>query len=191
MQKPVRRIALLVIVVLLLCLSLLLGRRYEIHDNQVTEEVFSMNTQGISINELKAKALGHNDTVAYNILSTAYLDFTPGEFLPIALEMANENDYSKAYFDVYSTLSDMQNLTEDSSVDEWQKWNMRIKGLALEYLLLAADRNHAQSKQTLKTYFIEGGKLHPILLEFENLNTKYAELLKAIKNNNKLLPTTE
>lgn len=95
----------------------------------------TMNTPDEPIDTLLARALDRGDTSAYYDLKIAYLDYRTGEFLPIALIMANKNQYPNAYYDVYSTLCAIEGISASDSISEWQKWNASLRQMALDNLL--------------------------------------------------------
>ena len=64
----------------------------------------SINEPSKAINELKKLVLEEGDIDAYEVLETAYLDESPGEFLPYALVMANKYNYPRGHYDVYENL---------------------------------------------------------------------------------------
>jgi len=143
-----------------------------------------MNDTGIPIYNLKRDALGKGDIGAYQNLSTEYLDYSTEEFLPIALEMANRHNYPVAYFDVYFTLTRIENLHEDSnSIEDWENWNPKMKRLAFEYLLAGAELKHEQSIEILQDYFLKNKRLSKILNSQSDLIKTYSKTLEKIKSN--------
>ena len=158
----------------------LFGRYFERHKD---DDVRSMNDLGISIPETSIKAFVKGDTNAYHDLQITYLDYSTEDFLPIALEMANTQNYPPAYYDVYFTLTKMENLDEESdSISEWETWNPRMQRIAFEYLLIGAKLGDSQSIETLKNYYIKNKRLNKILLKHRDLISKYSVTLKKIEH---------
>lgn len=180
-MKRNEKILSVILLVILISGSFYLGIKYESFRQSEIEESFPMNHTGFSIYDLKTKALGKGDTIAYSNLTTEYLDFASEDFLPIALEMANEQNYPKAYFDVYNTITTMSNLSESDKIEKWEKLNPRMRRLAFEYLLIGAKLGHEQSIKTLKDCFVKGKPLSKVLYSNEDLVKGYFKLLKNIK----------
>jgi hypothetical protein len=156
----------------------MIGKYYE---NHKFDNVRSMNDLGISIPETKVKALRKGDAEAYHDLKITYLDYATEDFLPIALEMANRQNFPPAYYDVYSTLILMESLDEESdSISKWKKWNFRMERFALEYLLIGAQLKDQQSIETVKDYYLENKKLSEILNRHKDLVSEYSVTLKTI-----------
>lgn len=109
-----------------------------------TKEVKSMNSSTRSINELRKLIIENGDTSAYYELYIQYLDFESQDFLVYAMIMANKYDYPQAYFDVFDCLTEpfFQNCTfMDEKMDE------KTASIAINYLLLAAEKGHEQAKE--------------------------------------------
>jgi len=146
------------------------------------EHTKPMNDLGISISEEILKAIDKGDKRAYRNLVITYLDYPTQDFLPIAMEMANKQNYPPAYYDVYSTLTVMENLDEENdSISEWENWNPRMRRIALEYLLIGAKFGDEQSIETIKEYYKENKRLNKILYRNEDLIIQYSETIKSIK----------
>jgi hypothetical protein len=159
--------------------SFMIGKYYE---NHKFDNVRSMNDLGISIPETKVKALRKGDAEAYHDLKITYLDYATEDFLPIALEMANTQNFPPAYYDVYSTMISMESLDEESdSISKWENWNPRMQRFALEYLLIGAKLKDASSIETIKDYYLENKKLSKILNGHKDLVSEYSMTLKTIE----------
>lgn len=167
------------IIILVIVGTFFIGKYYENHKN---DYIRSMNDLGISIPETRHKAIGKGDSEAYHDLQITYLDYATEDFLPIALDMANKQNYPQAYYDVYSTLFMMEYLDEETdSVTEWEKWNPRMSRFALEYLLIGAKLKDEQCKETIKNYYVKNKRLSKILYQHKDLIEKYSSVLKDIE----------
>jgi len=172
----------IITILALIIVAFFIGIKYESNRNNKIINVKSLNDTGKSINALTVKAIHDGDTISYNYLKTEYMDFPPGDFLPIALEMANEHDYPRAYFDVYFTILNMKNLDESTnSLDEWKKLNPKMTRIALDYLLNAAELGDKQSIDIFKDYYLKNKKLNSILNNNCDLIVKYSKTLNKIK----------
>ena len=177
-----RKISGLIFLIVLLSVTFYLGIRYESYKQSQIEESFSMNDTGIPINELKTKALEKGDTIAYWNLTTEYLDFATEDFLPIALEMANGQNYPRAYFDVYSTITEMNGLNEEQdNLEEWKNLNPKMTRIALDHLLNGAKLGEEQSIETVKNYYLNNKKLNSILMSHKDLVIEYSNTIEKIK----------
>lgn len=94
--------------------------------------------------ELEKSVMEKGDTSAYYDLFVSYLDYSPEKFLPYALIMANKYNYPQAYYDVYDRLWYLYGNPDLLDV--------ATKKFALEYLEKAAQKGHAQARQTLEEY---------------------------------------
>lgn len=178
-MRKSKKIILLIIIFFALVGSFMIGKYYE---NHKFDNVRSMNDLGISIPETKHRAFTKGDTEAYRDLQITYLDYAKEDFLPIALEMANKQNFPPAYYDVYFTLILMESLDEESdSISKWEKWNPRMQRFALEYLLIGAKLKDESSIETIKNYYLENKKLSQILNRHKDLVSEYSVTLKAIE----------
>ena len=112
----------------------------------------SINQSDSPTQDLKEKIVHTGDIKSYEELSTVYMDYRVGEFLPYALIMANKYDYPQAYYDVYESLTLMQSVGKENlnSVD-----SVTLQ-IALKYLKLSADKGSKVGKKILGQYYLEG-----------------------------------
>lgn len=103
-----------------------------------------MNYREIPDSVLEKLVIEKGDTSAYYDLFVSYLDYSPEKFLPYALIMANKYNYPQAYYDVYDRLWYLYGNPDSLDV--------ATKKFALEYLEKAAQKGHAQARQTLEEY---------------------------------------
>ena len=165
-------------------------KQNKLSDLTVFNTIKSMNEPDRPIRELKYLALENGDTNAYEILDIAYLDYSPGSFLQIALKMANKYDYPKAYFDVYLAILDFNEVF--SPEDTLDKLDIKSRDLAIEYLILGAQKGHRQSLETLTEYLLTKETKNRELILTNKIINNYGDYLNAIivKNKNKNdLPT--
>jgi hypothetical protein len=141
----------------------------------------SMNTPSESIKSLYDKALDRGDTSAYYSLKIAFLDYKPMDFLPIALIMANKNNFPAAYYDVYSTLCDMENLNEEDSTEKWRNWNPGFRQMAFDYLLKYATFQDSIHANEILSSFKSTQPLGQLLRSDTVLIFKYSSILNKIK----------
>lgn len=105
------------------------------------------------LNVLIEKALVKADTVAYwELWSTYNLSKHNKEFLYIALFMANNNDYPKAYFDVYDNLMLTNILINNTRKRNFNNFDFETRNLAFSYLKKAAAKGYQGAKDQLKNY---------------------------------------
>ena len=157
-----RKVIFSLIIILATVCTFFIGKYYENHKN---DNMRSMNDLGISIPETRHKAIVNGDTKAYHDLQITYLDYATEDFLPIALDMANRQNYPQAYYDVYSTLFMMEYLNEETdAITEWEMWNPRMSRFALEYLLIGAKLKDEQSIETIETYYLKNKYLKKFVL---------------------------
>ena len=103
--------------------------------------------QSITSNkELKRKML-NGDIEAYNKFKMANLS-EPDAILFWALYMSNKKDYKKAYYDVFYCLR--VNSCNGFSLDNMDK---KTKKIALEYLLLAAEKGDNHAIEIINEYY--------------------------------------
>lgn len=177
-----RKVIFSLIIILATVCTFFIGKYYENHKN---DNMRSMNDLGISIPETRHKAIVNGDTKAYHDLQIIYLDYAKEDFLPIALDMANRQNYPQAYYDVYYTLFMMEYLNEETdAITEWEMWNPRMSRFALEYLLIGAKLKDEQSIETIETYYLKNKRLSKILYQHNDLIDKYSNILKSIEKNN-------
>ena len=177
-----RKVIFSLIIILATVCTFFIGKYYENHKN---DNMRSMNDLGISIPETRHKAIVNGDTKAYHDLQIIYLDYAKEDFLPIALDMANRQNYPQAYYDVYYTLFMMEYLNEETdAIIEWEMWNPRMSRFALEYLLIGAKLKDEQSIETIETYYLKNKRLSKILYQHNDLIDKYSNILKSIEKNN-------
>jgi len=101
---------------------------------------------------LLTRAIANNDTAAYEILRVAYLDHVPGDFLPVAIEMAKKNKYQPAYFDTYYAILNKNDIWGDADL-KITSINMPDRELALEYLILGAKAGDEGAIEELKKHY--------------------------------------
>lgn len=109
----------------------------------------------ISMNQVESTKVNYKNLViekgsidAYKTLSIEYLDHKyPEEFLLYAMIMANKYNYSQAYFDVFTCLTDvyMSDLNKMDSVSA---------NLAINYLIRASKSRHHQAQEIVDKYSI-------------------------------------
>lgn len=116
--------------------------------NETKSSEKSMNTATRSDKELEGLIIQKGDSSAYYELSMQYLDYGYERFLPYALIMANKYNYSQAYFDVFDCLTYVY-VNNATQIDE------KTATLAIEYLLEAANKGHAQAKEMIQEYSIK------------------------------------
>ncbi len=122
--------------------------------NQLEEGARTMNQPNRSITSIQNDVLSKGDTNAYLELRTAYLDYSPEEFLFWALIMANKYEYPPAYLDVYYTLLDAYCC--DVSTGNLDKMDRKTREIALNYLKAAAEKGNEQAKQVWEQHYGEG-----------------------------------
>ena len=109
-------------------------------NNCSVEKSFSMNYRTRDLSELKQQIIDSGDSSAYKDLTIELLEFKYGdeELLPYAMIMANKYDYSQAYFDVFFSMTApyMDNINQTDSI---------TAKIAIDYLLLAAEKGHSQA----------------------------------------------
>jgi len=101
--------------------------------------------------ELKLRIIKEGDIDAYNELTLSFMAHTfEQECLPYSLIMANKYDYSNAYYDVYLylTIYYYSNIAEIDS---------KTADMAIEYLILAAEKGNHQAIKTIERYSIKRG----------------------------------
>lgn len=157
---------------------LLFGILASCEKGQQKEEAFSMNSPDRPISELVKLALEKGDTAAYYDLFIAYLDYNKGDFLPIALTMANKNDYPQAYYDVFNVILDYNGIQypEDSLKDIDNK----SKDLALDYLIMGAKKGDISSLETLTTYYLSDSAINRQALNSDRLRTQHGKYLDSL-----------
>ncbi len=131
-----------------------LAIHWKSNQKQLEEGARTINQPNRSITSIQNDVLSKGDTNAYLELRTAYLDYSPEEFLFWALIMANKYDYPPAYLDVYYTLLDAYCC--DVSTGNLDKMDRKTRAMALNYLKAAADKNHKQAKQVWEQHYEEG-----------------------------------
>lgn len=94
--------------------------------NYVQDSLFNNDSLRSSLQE---KIINSGDTIAYSELSSIYISF-PKEFLYYSMVMANDYNYSPAYYDIYWILK------TDSKNDNG------VNRLANYYLLRACELNN-------------------------------------------------
>jgi hypothetical protein len=139
-----------------------------------------MSTPSEPIDSLYRRAIDRGDTSAYYSLRVAYLDYRAMDFLPIALVMANKNNYPSAYYDVYSTLLTMENLNEEDPIEKWQNWNPGFRQMAFDYLLKYATFQDSVGANEILVPFKSTQPLGKLLRSDTLLAFKYSSLLKKI-----------
>jgi hypothetical protein len=159
---------------------LLFGLLVSCNNGQQKEEVFSMNSPDRPISELVHLALEKGDTAAYYDLFIAYLDYNKGDFLPIALTMANKNDYPQAYYDVFDVILDYNGIRYPS--DSLKDIDNKSKDLALEYLIMGAKKSDISSMETLTTYYLSDSGINRQALNSNRLRTLHGKYLDSLKN---------
>lgn len=98
----------------------------------------TMNNQHGAFKQLKHLAIKKGDTIAYDKLSTDYMDSPYDGFLQTALLMANKHDYSKAYRDVFYCLTDFYH--KESNQELFVELDKKTKQMALDYLHIAGNK---------------------------------------------------
>ena len=94
------------------------------------------------------KAITNGDTIAYSDASSFYFhEGSEAEFLHTALIMANKYDYSRAYYEVYTT------LVYSHSNETVETLDPDTKCLALYYLLKAKEKGDARAIGECETIF--------------------------------------
>jgi hypothetical protein len=112
------------------------------------KEWLRLNPLPESEDSLKNAVLFKGDPEAYRLLSHAYLNYSvTQEFLLYAMIMANNYDHPQAYFDVFSALTGVfwADLT---------KMDERSAEMAIEYLIIASEKEHQQAKNMVEKYGI-------------------------------------
>ena len=138
-----------------------------------------MNEPEKSFAELKDLALKLGDIESYEILETAYLDYAPQEFIPIALEMANKYKYPKAFQDVYWKMCSQQGLSEDDELVKWNKWQKKERSFAFKYLILGAINGDNESIDVINNYYSISKPLNKLMITDSLLVSEfYDELIK-------------
>jgi hypothetical protein len=112
------------------------------------DSVSSINQPDKPIEELKDLAINQGDTNAYFELYIAYLDYSHGEFLQIAEEMALKQSYTRAYYDAYTQLLKKPFL--DDNKNSFYRLDEKTKSKALKYLKIAAKRNYSPAIDDLR-----------------------------------------
>ncbi len=98
--------------------------------------------------KLKKAVLYKGDTKAYRLLSRAYLNYAiRQEFLLYAMIMANKYDHPQAYFDVLNSLTKV-------FWDDLTKMDERSAEMAIEYLIIASEKEHHQAKNMIEKHGI-------------------------------------
>lgn len=127
-----------------------------------TLEEYAPLTDRARVSRLMDSIYSFGDTNAYSSLSSDYfISSRLDEFLYYALIMANKYNYSKAYFDVYYTLS------HPYSGEEFQELDDRTKRMALYYLLKAYELGDSQASH--EAHEIYKDKLIPNSLTYRNI----------------------
>jgi hypothetical protein len=119
-------------------------------NNETSDEeiIISMNQSLESEDELKKSVIFEGDTKAYRSLSIAYLDYSYSEELLLyALIMANKYDHPQAYFDVFKCLIGVY-------FNELTKIDKTTANIAINYLIIASEKDHKQAKEIVKRYSI-------------------------------------
>jgi hypothetical protein len=115
-------------------------------ESKKTEKSINEPTRSESV--LKDLIMREGDQNAYYELKMAYLDYQyTEEFLLYAMTMANKCDYAEAYFDVYSYLIDVY-YPDITKIDE------KSANLAIDYLIMASDRNWEQAQEIVKKHHV-------------------------------------
>lgn len=96
----------------------------------------SINEPVESASSLKILALEIGDTLAYEKLSTLYMDSPYDGFFFVALIMANKYDYNVAQRDVFYCLTDFYD--KNPNTDYLLGLDSITSNMALQYLLTAA-----------------------------------------------------
>ena len=112
------------------------------------------NTSAIQVNEFKKLALEKGDTIAYSELSNYYMDISNEGLLYSALMMANKYHYSRAYYDVYETITESSYKKEFTELDSLDS---KTRSMALDYLIMGADKGNKECQRKLG-YFLSQGK---------------------------------
>lgn len=125
----------------------------------------SMNDVGDEIELLKLAQKG--DTFAFDKLSISYMDYSSGEFLPIAKEMADKFNYPQAYYEVYIALLDSAgvNFREDS-MNDLDKATIEF---AIDYLITGAKKGSINCIHEIFNNFIKGRNNYKFLQDNEIL----------------------
>ena len=165
-----------IIAFLLLFIGFVLGTFYsELKMKALQGDAISMDDPIIPLYLLE-DLVEKGDTVAYESLRLAYKDHKHNAFLPFALRLANEYDYTQAYFDVYFHLlkwtgDPTTTLLIDGS-DE------RTKKMAFEYLKLAYEKGNLKAIKELGQLYYYGNFLPKDTVLGKKLIMKYDSLFQ-------------
>ena len=111
------------------------------------------NIDSQNIVKYKKLALLKGDTIAYNILSTDYMDSPYEGFLYTALIMANKYNYHLAHEDTYYCLTDYYHKKEFT---ELESLDPTTKKMALDYLKKGAEKGNKECEKILGNHYLEG-----------------------------------
>ena len=118
------------------------------------DSVITMNEPSRPMSELEYLVLEKGDSIAYEELDIAYLDYGHGDFLKFAKVMADKYNYTQAYFDVYfQTLKPTQSEGTTLSLDSC---TLEERNLAVKYLKMAEEKGHHQAKEEIEELKKEG-----------------------------------
>ena len=134
--------------IILVCINM--SCSHEIPDSRA----IPMNYSDIPISELKQQALSSGNIEAYQELSIVYLDLPRGDFLDIALEMANRHKHPQAYYDVYYQL--LKSTKRKGTTLSLDSCDEITRKLALKYLNTAFEQCHEQAFQEFGNLYSEG-----------------------------------
>lgn len=111
-----------------------------------------MNNVSNSEMELYRKlAIEKGDTIAYKELELE-INHSDG-FLYVSLIMANKYNYPLAYYNVFHCLVKQSNKKEFEALGDLDE---KTKKMALDYLIIGAERGDKQCQNILGNYYIEG-----------------------------------
>jgi hypothetical protein len=115
-----------------------------------------MNYSKESIYDLENKVYTKGDTIAYNKLNIAYLDMNPKQRFYTDFIMANKYDYTLAYYNVFLTLCQLNNI--DLSVEnlDLNRMDKKTCTFSLDYLKVAAERKLPDAMNILGNLYING-----------------------------------
>lgn len=112
-------------------------------------EWFMMNPPPECEDTLKKAVLYEGDPKSYRLLRRAYLHYYTirHEFLFYSIIMAHKYDHPQAYFDVFHNLTKVY-------WDDLTKMDERSAEMAIEYLIIASEKEHHQAKNMVEKHGI-------------------------------------
>lgn len=109
---------------------------------------FMMNPPPECEDTLKKAVLYEGDAKSYELLSRAYLKYPISqEFLLYSMIMSHKYNHPQAYFDVFNTLTGV-------FWDDLTKMDERSAEMAIEYLIIASEKEHQQARKMAEKHDI-------------------------------------